>query len=123
MKLSMQLDNFEWWLWAITLVGIILALAGFLSGYYAVIAISAFQIIYFWFKQKSLSAFDTQVRIVYFLLALVGLIEFIAFYFYIALFLGTVMVVFFGRCSIAMVLRKMPWNKAEYCDLENRPST
>ena len=43
--------------------------------------------------------------------ALTGLWPAIRLPFYIVLLLGTIMVVLFGRCSIAMVLKHMPWNR------------
>ena len=73
--------------------------------------ISAIQILFFWARLKSPKAFDTQVRIVYFALTLLGLIETIRFPLYILLLLGTFMVVAFNRCGIALFLKKMPWNK------------
>ena len=80
--------------------------------------ISAIQILFFWGRLKSLMAFDTQVRIVYFALTLLGLIEAIRFPFYILLLLGTFMVVAFDRCSIAFLLKKMPWNKRQIVETE-----
>ena len=80
--------------------------------------ISAIQILFFWGRLKSLMAFDTQVRIVYFALTLLGLIETIRFPFYILLLLGTFMVVAFDRCSIALLLKKMPWNKRQIIETE-----
>lgn len=106
---------------AITLVFIVAALAGWLPGYFIVLAISGFQILYIAIREKSITAFETQIRIVYFALALIGLSGTIRFPFYILLLLGTFMVVFFGRCSIALVLRQMPWNKKHMiCALESK---
>jgi len=122
MKLKMQLNSFDWWLWAITLVFIVLAVSGFSWGYYMVIGISGFQIIYVGIREKDLLAFESQVRILYFALTLVGLWETGRLYFYALLLIGTVLVVFFGRCGVALFLRKMPWNKDKYCDMEDRPA-
>ncbi|MDH5398989.1 MAG: hypothetical protein OEX02_12640 [Cyclobacteriaceae bacterium] len=121
MKFKMQLDSFDWWIWAITLLFIILAVAGFSEGYYLVIAISGFQIVYVGIREKSLVAFESQVRIMYCALTLVGLWEVGRLYFYVLLLIGTVLVVFFGRCGVALFLRKMPWNKDKFCSLEDRP--
>jgi len=110
-KLKLQANKPEWWIWATTLVFIIAALAGWSDGYDIVMLISAVQVIYFTIKEKSLLAFETQVRIVYFAYTLFGLWISLRFYFYIPLLLGTLMVTFFDKCSIAMVLKKMPWNK------------
>lgn len=120
MKLVLTYKSFDWWLWALCLIGIIVALFGYFWGYYFVIGISVFQVLWFWKREKSLVSFNTQVRIVYLLLSLPGLFQPFGYYFYILLCIGTIMVVFMGRCSIAMVLRKMPWNVPEYCSLENQ---
>jgi hypothetical protein len=74
-------------------------------------AISALQVVYFYKKSGSMLAFDAQVRIAYFAFTLSGLVQAMQFPFYALLFLGTLMVVFFDRCGIALVLKYMPWNR------------
>ena len=119
MKLKVEFNNIDWWLWAITFVFISVALMGWTYAYILVIFISAFQIAFIGLREKSIIAFETQVRILYFIFTLTGLIENLRFTFYIFLLLGTIMVVFFGKCSIAMFLRVMPWNKKnDVCSLE-----
>ena len=121
MRIKLEFKNVDWWLWTITLAFIIVALTGWIPGYYIVIGISLLQIPYFALRQQRLVSFDTQVRIVYFALSLFGLWEPVRFPFYILLAIGTVMVVLLGRCSIAMALRLMPWNKkATFCSLEKK---
>ncbi len=111
MKLKLEFRDPFWWFWTVTLAFIIAAIAGWTAGYYIVIAISAIQVVVFLLRERSVSAFPTQIRIVYFIWALTGLWPVIRLPFYIVLLLGTVMVVLFGRCSIAMVLKHMPWNR------------
>jgi prepilin signal peptidase PulO-like enzyme (type II secretory pathway) len=48
---------------------------------------------------------------VYCIWTLTGLWAAVRLPFYVLLFLGTFMVVFFGRCSITLVLKQMPWNR------------
>lgn len=110
MKLKLGLSDPFWWFWTITLGFIVAAIAGWVPGYYAVITISAVQVVVFLIRERSVMAFPTQVRIVYFAWTLTGLWETGRLPFYVLLLLGTVMVVFFGRCSISMLLKKMPWN-------------
>lgn len=110
-KLTIQPKQPAWWFWAITLVCIVAALAGWDDGYDLVMLISAVQVFYFTIREKSLFAFDTQVRLVYFAYTLFGFWESARFYFFLPLLLGTFMVTFFDKCSIALVLKKMPWNK------------
>jgi hypothetical protein len=111
MKLIIEPGKIDWWFWTIISVLILTALLGWVPGYYLVMAVSALQVVYFTARHKSLTAFDTQVRIVYFALTLLGLSQTIRFPFYILLLPGTLMAVFFDRCSIALALKCMPWNK------------
>ena len=111
MELTIKTKEVEWWFWAVTLAFIIIALIGWIPGYYIVMAISCIQILYFTQKEGSFLAFPTQVRIVYFAFTLLGLWAAIRFPLYIVLFIGTVMVTFTGRCFIALMLKVLPWNK------------
>ena len=111
MELAIKTKEVEWWFWAVTLAFILIALTGWVPGFYLVMAISLAQIFYFTQKEGSWKAFPTQVRIVYFALTLLGLWAAIRFPFYVLLLIGTVMVTFTGRCFIALVLKALPWNK------------
>ena len=111
MKIIVEPKSIDWWFWTVTLILIITAVLGWPPGYYFVMIISAIQIIFFGNRFKSFMAFDTQVRIVYFVFTLLGLSETIRLPLYVLLLIGTFMVVVFNRCGIALVLKKMPWNK------------
>ena len=111
MKLKMSFGDIRWWFWFVTFCFIVAALVGWSPAYYIVIGISAFQVLFFLVQEKSLVAFPVQIRIVYFLWTLFGLWTGGRFWFYLLLLLGTIMVTFFGRCVIALMLKTMPWNK------------
>lgn len=111
MELKINATDIRWWFWATTLVFIIAAVAGWTPGYYVVMGISAVQVLFFLAQEKSLASFPSQIRVVYFAFTLFGLWPEVRFFIYIILLLGTVMVTFFGRCSIALVLKHMPWNR------------
>jgi len=111
MELKINAGDIRWWFWAVTLAFIIAAVAGWPQAYYVVMAISAVQVIFFLVQEKSLSSFPVQIRMVYFAFTLFGFWPEVRLIIYIILLLGTVMVTFFGRCSIALVLKHMPWNK------------
>ena len=111
MGLKMDLKDIRWWFWLITLVFIVAAVIGWNPGYYIVIGISIFQVLYFLVQEKSLITIPSQIRIVYCLYSLLGLWNEGRFIAYLILLIGTVMVVFWGRCSIALFLKYMPWNK------------
>jgi hypothetical protein len=111
MDLKLNVHDIRWWFWAATLAFIVAALAGWEPGYHVVIGISAVQVVYFLNQEKSLSAFPVQIRVVYFALTLLALWPAARFVVYLLLLVGTVMVTFFGRCTIALVLKQMPWNQ------------
>ena len=110
MEFKINAKDLSWWFWALTLAFIAIALIGWVPGYYIVMFISAIQVLYFFYREKSLIAFPVQIRILYFAFTLFGLWPAVRFPFFILLFLGTVMVTFFGKCSIALILKHMPWN-------------
>ena len=110
MELKISLTDIRWWFWAITLAFIVAAVAGWPTGYFFVMAISALQVLFFLAQEKSLSAFPTQIRVAYFAFTLFGLWPEVRMPIYVVLLVGTIMVTFFGRCVIALVLKRMPWN-------------
>jgi hypothetical protein len=111
MKWSPHPADFRWWFWIASIVFIIAALAGWTPGYYVVMAISAFQIVYFLFQEKTLVAWPVQVRIVIFLWSLLGLWPAGRVVAYVLLLIGIALGCFLGRCSISMMLKYMPWNR------------
>ena len=119
MKLQIELDKIDWWYWAITFIFIGVAVIGWGPAYYIVMLISGIQIIHFRNQTKSFLAFDTQVRIIYFAFTLFGIIKTIRFPLYILLLIGTFMVVAFNRCGIALILKKMPWNKTQTVQIKS----
>ncbi len=118
MDLKTGSTDIRWWFWATTLAFIVAALAGWTPGYYAVMAISALQVLFFLVQEKSFAAFPTQIRLVYFGFTLFGLWPELRWFFFALLLLGTVMVTFFGRCAIALVLKQMPWNRGREVRLD-----
>jgi predicted membrane metal-binding protein len=111
MELKINATDIRWWFWSATLVFIIAAVAGWSPGYYIVMVISAIHVLFFWTQERSLAAFPVQIRMVYFALTLFASWPDVRLVIYIILLLGTIMVAFFGRCSIALVLKHMPWNQ------------
>jgi hypothetical protein len=85
MELKINATDIRWWYWAATLAFIIAAIAGWTTGYYVVMAISAVQVIFFLAQEKSLTAFPTQIRVVYFAFTLFGLWPEVRLFIYIIL--------------------------------------
>jgi hypothetical protein len=113
MELVAHPTDIRWWFWAATLAFIVAAIAGWSPGYYAVMTISGAQVLYFIAQEHSVSAFPTQIRVVYFAVTLFGLVPTVRAAVYVLLAIGTFMVTFFGQCAIALVLSRMPWNKGQ----------
>ncbi|KPK39461.1 MAG: hypothetical protein AMJ69_05565 [Gammaproteobacteria bacterium SG8_47] len=111
MELKINVTDIRWWFWATTLAFMIAAVAGWVPGYYLVIGISVAHTLFFLAQEKSLVSFPVQIRVIYLGLTLLGLWPEGRLFVYIALLVGTVMVTFFGRCSIALVLKHTPWNQ------------
>ena len=101
MNIKTNPADLRWWFWTVTLLFIVAAVAGWTPGYGIVIAISAAQVVYFLAQERSVSAFPTQIRIVYFAFTLFGLWPEPRRAVYLLLLIGTIMVTFFGRCAIA----------------------
>jgi len=113
MKFKIDVRSIEWWFWTVTLAFIIAALAGWSPGYGAVIVVSLVQTVFIALRTGSAFSFPSQVRIAYFAYTLLGLWDAGRVVCYALLAAGTVMVVFFDRCGIALVLKRMPWNRGE----------
>jgi hypothetical protein len=111
MALKTDPTDIRWWFWALTLAFIVAAIAGWTPAYYVVMVISGLQVLFFLAQEKSLSTFPSQIRMAYFALTLSGLWSEVRLPIYALLLLGTVMVTFFGRCAIALILERMPWNR------------
>ncbi len=111
MRFKIAPNDIRWWFWLVTLLVIAAALAGWTAGYYLVISISLVHALFFIEESKSVTDFETQVRITYLALTLFGLIPGVRVVIYLALFIGTVMVTFFDHCLITRVLKRMPWNQ------------
>lgn len=101
----------DWWVWLVTWALIAAALLGWTPAYYGVVAVSAANFTTKAVQKGSLTAFAVQTRIVYLALTLPGLWPEVRFWWYIALFAGSTLVVFFDRCTIAHVLKYAPWNR------------
>lgn len=108
----------DWWLWLVTWAFIVAALLGWMPAYPSVVAISLANLVAKAIEKRGVTAFAVQTRAVYCLLTLPGLWPELRFWWYLALLVGTTMVVFFDRCTIAIVLRRAPWNRDRSLQLD-----
>jgi hypothetical protein len=118
MNSKINIESLNWWFWFLNLVFIVAAIAGWTSGYYLTIIVSLLNLMNCLVKEKNLVAFPAQIRLFYFAITLFGFWPEVRFYVYILLLIGTFMVTFLGKCSIALVLKLMPWNKGREARLE-----
>jgi hypothetical protein len=100
-----------WWYWVVTFFLILSAVVGWVPGYGLVILLSALQLGHSFTRNESFASFPVQIRLVYFGVTLFGLWQRPRLYVYALLLVGTFMVAFLGRCTIALVLKRMPWNQ------------
>lgn len=110
MKFSIKYTDLEWWFWAVIGLAIGIGLVGLSWGYTIAFWVSVANLGFYMLKEQSLTSFPVQVRGVWLVFMLIAVLL-SAWWFYVLLFLGMVMVVFFDRCGIARVLIQMPWNK------------
>jgi hypothetical protein len=118
MQSKINIESLNWWFWFLNLVFIVTAIAGWTPGYYLTMIVSLLNLLNCLLKEKNLVAFPAQIRLVYFTITLVGFWPGGRFYVYIFLLVGTFMVTFWGKCSIALMLKYMPWNKGREARLE-----
>jgi hypothetical protein len=111
MQFKIAPNDIRWWFWLVTLLVIVAALAGWTAGYYLVISISLVHALFFIEEHKSVTEFETQVRITYFAITLFGVWPGVRVVIYLLLLAGTFMVTFFDHCLIARALKRMPWNQ------------
>ncbi len=111
MKHIIDIKSINWWFWFLNFVFITTAIAGWQSGYYMTMIVSLLNLLNCLAKEKNLEAFPTQIRLVYLAFTLTGFWPGGRFYVYILLLVGTFMVTFLGKCSIALMLKYMPWNR------------
>jgi hypothetical protein len=110
MKPVIHPKSIEWWFWPVIFVFMLSGMFGWSQGFYAVIIFSATQSVYFIIKIRSLRAFPSQVRFVYFLFTLIGMLDPTRIW-YGLMTISTFMVAFFDKCLLARMLILMPWNK------------
>lgn len=110
MKLNIRYQHLDWWFWLVIGLAISVGLAGWRFGYLTCLVASAANLLYFAVRERSLSSFPVQVRLVWLGMVLPAMLPALEWLF-IPLFVGMLLVVLFDRCGIARVLVKMPWNR------------
>lgn len=109
--LKIKYTDPEWWFWAFILVAIGTGLAGFGQGFTIALAVSVLNLVVCAAIDRNAATMRVQVRAVWLVLVLIAHYLPGLGWLYYALFLGMVLVVFFDRCGIALVLGRLPWNR------------
>ena len=100
--------HLDWWSWVLTVVLLAAGLSGRPAAFRAAVALSAWQIVHFAWRTRSLGALPVQVRIGYTIL--LGISIFIPWLFWLPA-IGTTALVTVGYCPLARFLLLMPWNR------------
>lgn len=101
-----------WWYWLVTVCLLTAGLAGWGDGFLWAIALTAFQMIHFAIRERSITAFPVQVRFGYLLLLLVALPAPLQLLYWVPV-IGTWAQIFFGYCTMARLVSLLPWNRKE----------
>ncbi|MGA8006538.1 MAG: hypothetical protein WCA17_10585 [Burkholderiales bacterium] len=111
MQFKIAPKDLRWWTWLATLLLIASALAGWKAGYFLTISLSLVHALFYIEETKSVTDFETQIRIAYAALTLFGLIPGVRVVMFLALFAGTFIATFFDPTLFARALKRMPWNQ------------
>jgi hypothetical protein len=101
--------NKVWGYWFITDALLISWAFGWADGLILAILLSTIQVGHFYYEDKSIAGFPTQVRIAYLLLLILALWSPLAWLIYVVI-LGTTAMVVFDYCFLARFMSLMPWN-------------
>lgn len=111
MPLKTNPKDFRWWFWLVTLLFILGALLGWTTCYYLAISASLVHALFFLEQNKSLTDFETQLRVAFFVLTLFGLWPGVRIVVFVFLAAETLLITFFDRSFLARALLRMPWNR------------
>lgn len=107
-----RLGNVGWWYWVGMVVLLTAEVAGCAVAEGAAVALGALQAIHFAARERSLTAFNVQVKLVYLGLLVTGLWPpLVAIHW--AQLAGTTVRVAFDYCPLARTLSLMPWNRRQ----------
>jgi len=100
--------DISWWYWAATVPLLAAGLYGYPSGFHAAMALTAFQCVHFYLREKRLAAFPVQVA--YLGLLLIAQWQPLYWIYWVQL-IGTLAMVLFNYCFLARCLSLLPWNR------------
>jgi len=104
--------DISWWYWAATVPLLAAGLYGYAQAFYAAMALTAFQSVHYYLRERSFTAFPVQVRVAYLGLLLIAQWQPLYWIYWVQL-IGTSAMVLFDYCFLARCLSLMPWNRKE----------
>jgi hypothetical protein len=106
-----EFRSIGWWYWLMSAGLLTSRVSGWPKGYLLVIGLTAFQIVHFAIRTRSVRSFAVQVRLGYLLLLLIAAPEELRLICWIPT-IGTWVQVIFGYCAMARTVSLMHWNRA-----------
>lgn len=104
--------DWTWWAWALTTALLACTVAGDGRALAAATGLTALQALAVAVRDRRLTSFALQLRLVFLLLLLVGSLPGMTWVLWVLLF-GTCALVLFGYCLLARLLSLLPWNGRE----------
>jgi hypothetical protein len=102
----------SWRYWFVTACLLTAGVAGYETGFFLAIGLTAFQLIHFAIREQSITSFPVQVRFWYLTLLLVALPEPLQILYWVPT-VGTWAQLIFGYCTMARCVSLFPWNRKE----------
>lgn len=110
--LMLEYRALSWWYWLLTVILLSAGLAGWAPGFLLAIGLTAFQLVHFVLRERSLTAFPVQVRLGYLILLLIALPKPLQLIYWIPT-IGTWAQILLGYCTMARLVSLLPWNRSE----------
>jgi hypothetical protein len=103
----------RWSYWAVICALLIAGLTGPSEVLYLAAALSVLQLLHYWWRERSFSAFPVQVRLVYAAVLIIDMLwEPMRWHLWMMAFF-TLVLVLFDWCLLSRIVVLMPWNRRE----------
>lgn len=110
--LMLEYRALSWWYWLVTVVLLTAGVSGWSPGFLLAIGLTAFQLVHFVIRERSVTTFPVQVRLGYLLLLLLAWPEPMRLIYWIPM-IGTWAQILLGYCTMARLVSLLPWNRQE----------
>ena len=107
-----EYKDIGWWYWLVTVPLLTIGVLGNDLGFVLAMALTMFQLVHYFIREKSISAFPVQVRFWYLVLLIISFPQFMQWLYWVPC-IGTWAQVIFGYCAMARLVSLFPWNRQE----------